>query len=254
MMDLPSLRPETRYGMPAADQILFNRHYVIGYSYYFRQAKWALEIVDPAETPVERVDHFRSDYRIPLMFKAELDDYKKSGYDRGHLVPSANHREEVLENSETFLLSNMSPQHKDLNRKIWRELEEEVRNLNAKKRILETYVLSGPIFDFNTKVSTIKPKSKNGITLPVPHSYFKSILTENDRGTLNMWSFIIPNKATNKSLKDFLTRTTDVENYSGLLIWERLVGTKMEKKKNKKTKENVVNVKRLVEDEWLRGY
>ena len=46
MIDIPSLKRETRYGMPAADQILFNRHYIIGYSYYFRQAKWALEIVD----------------------------------------------------------------------------------------------------------------------------------------------------------------------------------------------------------------
>ncbi len=44
MVDIPSLRKEARYGMPAADQILFNRYYVLGYSYYFRQVKWALEI------------------------------------------------------------------------------------------------------------------------------------------------------------------------------------------------------------------
>ena len=149
------------------------------------------------------------------------------------MVASANHREVDIQNSETFLLSNISPQHKDLNRKIWRELEEAVRKLNAKKRILETYVLSGPIFDFNQKVSTIKPKNKNGITLPVPHSYFKSILTENDKGALHVWSFIIPHKATNKKLKDFLAPTTVVENYSRLLIWERLVGTKIEKEKSK---------------------
>ncbi|MFT4996609.1 MAG: endonuclease G, partial [Flavobacteriales bacterium] len=36
-----NLKKESRYGLPAADQILFNRHYVLGYSYYFRQAKWA---------------------------------------------------------------------------------------------------------------------------------------------------------------------------------------------------------------------
>ena len=62
MIDLPSLKRETRYGMPAADQILFNRHYVVGYSYYFRQAKWALEIVDPNKedvTTVDRMNNFR---------------------------------------------------------------------------------------------------------------------------------------------------------------------------------------------------
>jgi endonuclease G len=233
MLDLPSLKPQTRYGMPAADQILFNRHYIIGYSYYFRQAKWALEIVAPAKTPVERADNFRSDYRIPQMFRADKSDYVNSKFDRGHLVPSANHREEDLENSETFLLSNMSPQHPDLNRKIWKELEKAVRQLNGKEEIYETYVLSGPIFDFNTPVKTIGSEDNNGVTLPVPHSYFKSILTEDKNGTLDMWSFIIRNEETDKDLKDFLVPTTQVENYSGLLIWERLVGDKIEKEKNK---------------------
>ena len=100
MPDFSSLKPETRYGMPAADQILFNRHYVIGYSYYFRQAKWALEIVDPDKTDVERADNFRSDYRVPSMFRADLADYKNSGFDRGHLVASANQREVESQNSE----------------------------------------------------------------------------------------------------------------------------------------------------------
>jgi endonuclease G len=93
MIDSPSLKGESRYGMPAADQILTNRHYTVGYSYYFRQAKWALEIVDPDKTDVERADNFRSDYRIPEMFRADLADYVNSGLDRGHLVASANQRE-----------------------------------------------------------------------------------------------------------------------------------------------------------------
>ena len=42
-MELQYLRPETKYGVPAADKVLFNRNYIIGYSYYFRQAKWALD-------------------------------------------------------------------------------------------------------------------------------------------------------------------------------------------------------------------
>ena len=46
MPDSPELRRESRYGTPAADQIITNRHYTIGYSYYFRQAKWALEIIE----------------------------------------------------------------------------------------------------------------------------------------------------------------------------------------------------------------
>ena len=232
MLDLPSLKPQTRYGMPAADQILFNRHYVIGYSYYFRQAKWALEIIDPDKTDVKRADKFRSDYRIPQMFRADKSDYENSGFDRGHLVASANQIELKIQNSETFLLSNMSPQEPKFNRQIWKKLEKAVRQLNAKDEIYETYVLCGPIFDFNRAVETIGSEDDNGVTLPVPHSYFKSILTEDKNGALDMWSFIMPNEKSDQPLESFLVPTTDVEKYSGLIIWERLVGEEIEAEKS----------------------
>lgn len=233
MMDLPSLRRETRYGVPAADLILFNRHYVLGYSYYFRQAKWALEIVDPDKTDVKRADNFRPDYRIPEMFRADLADYKTSGYDRGHLVASANQRETEIQNSETFLLSNMSPQDPRFNRYIWKHLEGAVRQLDAQERILETYVICGPIFYFDTHVSVIGAEDDNGVTLPIPHSYFKSVLAENNKGKLQMWSFILPNEFSDKPLNEFLVPTTKVEKMSGLLLWERLLGTKMKREKNR---------------------
>ncbi len=232
-MDMPNLGRETRYGIPAADQIMVNRHYVLGYSYYFRQAKWALEIVNPDTSDVERTDTFRPDYRIPEIFRADLADYSNSGYDRGHLIASANQIETELQNSETFLLSNMSPQHPKFNRVIWKRLEEEVRRLNSKRTILETYVISGPIFDFNKAVTSIGTQDGNGVSLPVPHAYFKSILTENSRGTLHMWSFFILNKYSNKPLEEFLVPTTTIEKMSGLLLWERLVGKKIKREKTR---------------------
>ncbi len=236
-MDLPSLRRETRYGMPAADQILFNRHYVLGYSYYFRQAKWALEIVSPETDPLDkiekRLDNFRPDYRIHEMFRADLPDYKNSKYDRGHLVASANKDDTELQNSETFLLSNMSPQHPDCNRRIWKELEGAIRDLDAKKNIFETFVICGPIFDFNKLVNVIGAKDKNGVTIPIPHSYFKSVLTENQRGVLHMYSFVIPNSKTTKQLSELMKPVVFVEQMSGIKLWDRLVGKKIETEKKK---------------------
>jgi endonuclease G, mitochondrial len=233
MTNDPNLKRETRYGVPAADQILFNRHYVLGYSYYFRQAKWALEIVDPDKSDVERADNFRPDYRIPEKFRADLADYQGSGFDRGHLVPSANQRETEIQNSETFLLSNMSPQDPQFNRNIWKKLEAAIRKLDAQKKIFETYVISGPIFNFDTEVFIIGSSDDNGVTLPIPHAYFKSVLTENNKGTLNMWSFIIPNEASDLPLEEFLVKTTKIEQYSGLFLWESLVGTKIKREKGR---------------------
>ena len=232
-MQLPNLRRETIYGMPAADQIMFNRHYVLGYSYYFRQAKWALEIIDPDYTGLERSDTFRPDYRIPEMFRADLIDYVNSGYDRGHLIASANQRETELQNSETFLLSNMSPQKPKFNRDIWKKLEGEVRKLNDKKRILETYVICGPIFFFDKEVKSIGSEDENSVSIPIPHAYFKSVLTENNRGALHMWSFILPNEESDKTLDSFRVPTTLVEKITGIKLWERLVGKKIDREKSK---------------------
>ncbi|MEQ1531086.1 MAG: DNA/RNA non-specific endonuclease [Methylococcales bacterium] len=232
MFDIPSLRRETRYGMPAADQVLFNRHYVLGYSYYFRQAKWALEIVDPNSTDLQRADNYRPDYRIPEMFRVDLADYEKSGYDRGHLVASANQNELAIQNSETYLLSNMAPQIPAFNRGIWKKLETAVRALDAKPEIYETYVICGPIFDFDTAVARIGTKDNNGLSLPVPNAYFKSILTEDHKGGLDVWSFVIPNLDTNKPLDAFLVPTTMVERLSGIFLWERLQGKKIDKEKS----------------------
>ena len=238
MSEVPSLRRETRYGIPAADQILFNRYYLVGYSYYFRQAKWALEILSSdrkyiAPEKVKRIDTFRPDFRVPEMFRADLDAYQGSGFHRGHLVASADKLETQLQNSETFLLSNMSPQHRSFNSGIWSQLEAEVRRLDESKKIYETYVLSGPLFDFDKKIKTIGSPDDKGIPIPIPPAYFKSILTENNRGKLKMWSFIIPNKKADKPLSDYRVSTEMVERYAGIRLWERLMGKKMATEKSK---------------------
>ena len=232
-MDLTNSRREIRYGIPAADQIVFNRHYVLGYSYYFRQAKWALEIVDPDNLGLNRSNNFRPDYRIPENFRADLVDYVHSGYDRGHLVASANQRETELQNSETFLLSNMSPQKPQFNRDIWGDLEAEIRNLDAKAKMLETYVICGPIFYFNQPIECIGANDSNKVTIPVPHAYFKSVLTENNTGALHMWSFLLPNEESNQSLETFLVPTKLVEKLAGINLWEKLVGRKMDREKSR---------------------
>lgn len=232
-MDIPNLRRETIYGMPAADQLLFNRHYVLGYSYYFRQAKWALEIVDSDHTGIERLDNFHPDYRIPENFRADLVDYVGSGYDRGHLVASANQIETQLQNSETFLLSNMSPQRPEFNRDIWKRLEAEIRDLNARPKTLETFVICGPVFYFDRAVECIGAADSNGVSIPIPHGYFKSVLTENNRGSLLMWSFVIPNQKSNDRLESFLVPTTQVEKLTGIKLWQHLEGKKIDREKAK---------------------
>ena len=222
------IQPELRYGAPVCDEILTGRYFTIGYSWYFRQAKWNLEIINrnnyiPNE--VERQDHFRADTRIPKRFRAGLGAYKGSGYDRGHLVASANQDIQEIQNSETFLLSNMSPQKDVFNRQIWQELEKEIRKLNNRKSILETYVLTAPVFYFGEVVETIgNPREKWGIDVPVPHAFIKSVLTEDKRGKLKLWTFEMKNQKLEGNLEDYLVSTYDAEQLVGGRFWDRVSG------------------------------
>lgn len=234
MFDVYSTRPETRYGCPAADQILINRFYSVGYSYYFRQAKWALEIVDPDKKDmetVERLDNFRPDFRVPKSFRADLSDYRRSGFDRGHLVASADLNDENLQNSETFLLSNMSPQTPAFNRRKWRMLESAVRELDLKVDVLETYVITGPIFDFETPILMIGEKDENGISIPVPSHFFKCVLAEKKSGKLEMWAFVMKNDRLEGELKSYRKSTAYVEKRAGIILWDNLTGPEIEDEK-----------------------
>jgi len=234
------MQRELRYGAPVCDQILTGRHFSIGYSWYFRQAKWTLEIINRERelvndlSGVVRNNAFRADTRIPKRFRAGLKAYVGSGFDRGHLVASANQDLENIQNSETFLLSNMSPQRETFNRGIWKRLEEAIRTLDARDSIYETYVLTCPVFYFGEKVERIgKNQADFGISVPVPHAFIKSVLTENKRGKFRLWTFEMPNKRLTGDLGDYLVNTYDAEQIVGGRFWDRIAGADLHEKKRR---------------------
>lgn len=230
------MQRELRYGAPVCDQVLIGRYFTIGYSWYFRQAKWTLEIVSrggnefapEAFSRAERLDNFRADVRLPHRFRASLAAYKNSGYDRGHLVASANSVLSHIENSETFLLSNMSPQTAEFNRKIWSKLEDKVRELNNRAEVLETYVLNCPFFDFDKPIKLIGDENDEyGINIPVPHAFVKSVLAEFRNGELKLWTFLMNNEELDGEFGDYLVSTYDAEQLVGCRFWDRASGSDM---------------------------
>lgn len=237
MNDPFQMQPELRYGAPVCDQLLTGRYFTIGYSWYFRQAKWTLEIINrerhlmnPDE--VQRLNNFRADTRIPERFRAGLKAYVSSGYDRGHLVGSANQNLRDLQNSETFLLSNMSPQNPAFNRAKWRELEMAVRRLDEREDVLETYVLTCPVFYFGKVIETIGDANHDfGIDVPVPHAFIKSVLIEDRKGRHLLWTFEMENRDLEGALGDYLVKTYDAEQIVGGRFWDRISGGDMHEMK-----------------------
>jgi endonuclease G len=228
MLEIPSLRPETRYGIPTSDMLLFNRQFIVGYSFLFRQPRWAMQVIDDrtkrmADGQFDRLDNFREDLRVPDKFRSTLADYRGSKHDRGHLINSADRKGRHIVNSETFLMSNISPQKPKFNRKIWLDLEDAVRVLADKQQYVEVYTICGPLFKIGDPIDVI---GKNQVV--VPDAFFKCVLAEkakpNAQNQLEMWTFAIPNEESSQPLASFLVTTEEVERRAGLQIWISVQG------------------------------
>jgi endonuclease G len=140
----------------------------LSYNETHEQANWVMYILtrEELEGSVERSDDFRQDKKIPTG-SASLADYRKSGYDRGHLAPAADMKWSEEAMSESFLMSNMSPQKPYFNRGIWKKLEEHVREIGREND--SVLVITGPVFK-----DILDSIGENEVS--VPGYYFKLLL------------------------------------------------------------------------------
>ena len=114
-------------------ELVHHPYYSHSYSEQYEQAEWVFYEIKKERVLglVRRTDNFRSDEKISTN-SATLSDYKGSGYDRGHLAPAGDMSFNYTAMSESFYMSNMSPQHPSFNRGIWKMLESLVRELGNK--------------------------------------------------------------------------------------------------------------------------
>jgi endonuclease G len=92
---------------------------------------------------VRRVNQFHPEDRLPPEQRAEISDYARSGYDRGHMAPSGD-MPDARSQAESFSLANMVPQAPRLNRGVWEGIESAVRDLAVQEG--DIYVVTGPLF------------------------------------------------------------------------------------------------------------
>lgn len=182
----------------------------------YEQPEWVCYTITPEKLvkETERSNNFKSDPQISTG-SATPDDYKSSGYDRGHLAPAADMAYSETTMKESFYMSNMSPQAPSFNRGIWNNLENDVRSIAAGCDCL--YVVTGPILE--------KPASEYGAigknNVSIPEFYYKVLLAVNEDEatgirTLTSYAYIVPNGKTDEKPEAFLCAIDDVENRTGI--------------------------------------
>lgn len=134
--------------------------YVISYNSSRKVPNWvSWELSTSYLGSTSRQDDFRPDGTLPgSMPQASLADYSGSGYDRGHMCPSADRTKTVSANSETFYLTNMIPQAANNNQGPWAALENDLRSIAQSGKRL--FIIAGGTF------AATPPKIGNGVHVP----------------------------------------------------------------------------------------
>ncbi|KAL7521311.1 hypothetical protein ACHAWX_005985 [Stephanocyclus meneghinianus] len=203
---------------------------------------------------------FHEEQSLAPYHRSRNQNYRNSGYDRGHLAPAADFAASEREMGDTFCLTNVSPQCARLNRGMWLRLEDFVRNVAMENRNeSDTWVITGPLWlpDSIRRNSSGEEEfgyAYDGIgkvpsLVSVPTHFFKVIVvvsrTKNgkvftraeDGGEepiqlKKFAAFVLPNNqnllqgdADKDRLVNYVVRIADLEAVSGLEFFPGVLGS-----------------------------
>jgi len=205
-----------KYGIPSNDGTLLCRTgYLTAHDSEFKTPIWVIEHLtrEKAQEKLKRKDNFRPDPELTPGNRAELSDYKGSGYDRGHMAPSADFGWSPEAMDQSFLLSNMVPQDGDNNRRIWAALEALVRDWAIARG--EVYIYTGPVYMDDKAEKTV---GKNEVG--VPDLLFKVVFDPRKKEAI---AFLLPNRGVDTNdLTPYIIPVRDIEYTTGLNFFSSL--------------------------------
>jgi len=190
------------------NQIIKHDGYILSYNETHEQPNWVYYVLKPSDLTGDKVKR-KNNFKVDTSIKtgsATLDDYKGSGYDRGHLKPAGDEPTDRIQMDETFYMSNMSPQEASFNRGIWKTLENYVR-----KEALESdsvIVITGGVL-----VDGLKTIGESKVSVP---KHFYKFITIFKGNRIEKIVFIIPNKKSDSPLYTYKMNLKVLEQFAKL--------------------------------------
>lgn len=188
-------------------QVIHHEGYSLSYSESHEQAEWVAYELKKAH--LAKTNFKRPYFEIDLAVKtgaAHWRNYKKSGYDRGHLCPAGDRRYSQFAHDETFLTSNISPQKHSFNSGIWNKLEQKVRYWASKYN--GVFVATGGVL-------TGKMKTIGEEDVAVPNQFYK-VLIDTNTGKTKMIAFLMSHQDSNRPLYEFVVPVDHIEALTGI--------------------------------------
>lgn len=195
------------------NQIIEHDFYTLSYNEKYEQAEWVAYELKKAYI---KNNHFKRPYFLEdskvKTGSADWRNYKKSGYDKGHLCPAGDMEFSINAYNETFLTSNISPQTHDFNGGIWNRLEQKVRYWATKYDGI--YVITGGVLK-----PSLKTIGKEKVLVP---DYFYKIILDNSNGEYKSIAFLIPHKKSDSALYQYVVSIDSIEKITGIDFFPKL--------------------------------
>ncbi len=167
----------------ADNYLMLKPQYALSYSRRKKLPNWvswqlqASNLAAPGTS--HRQNNFRADPDLPSDWPATRpQDYTGSGFDRGHLANSEDRSSSSIDNSATFLMTNIMPQAPDNNRGVWVELENYCRKLVRQGK--ELYIIAGPQGQGGVGEKGARRELAGG--QPIPTNTWKVVLVSDKLG------------------------------------------------------------------------
>lgn len=202
LFEIPALRQD----IPS--QILRRKGYTVSYNKETKQPNWVAWHLTADHTDGEWArpsgNAFHEDMEVPAP-RASNYDYKRSGWSRGHMCPAGDNRWDSTAMYESFLLTNVCPQHDRLNSGDWNDIEQECRKWA--KKYEDLYIVCGPIF-YRQEHEMIGANE-----IPVPEAFFKVVVCLNDKP--KGIGFVCKNTEGNRKTDFYVNTIQQVERITG---------------------------------------
>lgn len=215
--------PQTFVPSSTTDVIVKHDHFMLSYNESYEQAEWVAYLLKKEHLTYDdrKRPHFIKDPKVGSG-SADWRNYKRSGYDRGHLCPAGDRRFTKYAYDETFYTSNISPQNREFNAGVWNVLEQKIRQWVKKDNTI--FVVTGGVLQ-----DDLEQIGDEGVAVP---KLFYKIIAKGNPESPKIIAFLMPNSPSSKSIQQFAVPVDKIEKLTGIDFFYQLADT-VEKKLEK---------------------
>lgn len=192
---------------PRQEQLIRHAGYSVSYNKDLKIPNWVSYELTREETQgrEKRSDRFIADPEVEGAIATNAD-YARSGYDKGHMAPAADMKWSAEAMRQSFYFSNMCPQHPQLNRRSWKDLEEKIRDWAVADSAL--VIICGPITDK-------QPKTIGHNRVAVPEQFFKVVLAPYAK-PIRAIAFLFDNRQATAPVSSYVVTVDSIERLTGM--------------------------------------